>query len=383
LDVVGHEIAHGVTEHAANLVYQGEPGALNESFSDIFGAAVEFFAEGSKGDWLIGEDIYDGQGAMRSMENPNRFRDPDTYLGRYWIDTDVRDDFGGVHTNSGVQNHWFYLLSEGGAGMNDDQFTYEVEGIGWEDATSIAYRNLTLYLVPESRYKDAARYSIQSAEDLFGTDSPQVESTRAAWEAVGIYMGPNLMSNDTLLQFETPVGRSDSLETTLLNKGLQPLTISGFQLSDTLHYRVVNPTALPMEIGDFEQLLMEVKFTPSFEGIHPGTLTITGSGSGDFEKTIDLSGKGLASTTGLTETVNSNAAGITLYPNPVRNLMTIETNISDLYSIELLAINGQLLLQEEMSGSVATLDLSHLQKGVYFIHIRSRELVLTRKIIKL
>jgi Zn-dependent metalloprotease len=85
LDICGHEIAHGVTEYSANLVYSYQSGALNESFSDIFGESIEKFASGTN-DWLMGDDIGAGGsgGALRSMSNPNAYGDPDTYLGTNW-----------------------------------------------------------------------------------------------------------------------------------------------------------------------------------------------------------------------------------------------------------------------------------------------------------
>lgn len=96
-----------MTEFSAGLIYAGESGALNESFSDIFGNAVERYARPEEYSWLLGEEIGT---AIRSMEEPNIHSNPDTYGGGFWTDG------GGVHTNSGVQNHWFYILTEGDAG---------------------------------------------------------------------------------------------------------------------------------------------------------------------------------------------------------------------------------------------------------------------------
>jgi len=124
IDISAHEMTHGVTQFSANLIYRAESGALNESFSDIFGTLVEFYLEGPTADWLIAEDI----GAFRSMENPNAYDDPDTYFGQNWASLGGSDN-GGVHTNSGVQNFWFYLLSEGGSGINDNGDTYSVTGL--------------------------------------------------------------------------------------------------------------------------------------------------------------------------------------------------------------------------------------------------------------
>ncbi len=182
VDIAGHEIAHGLTTFTAGLIYSYESGALNESFSDIFGAAVEFDAVGfSNGDWLIGEDL---GFVIRSMSNPNAYGDPDTYLGTNWHYGP--SDNGGVHTNSGVQNYWFYLLTEGGSGTNDIGNSFSVTGIGVNDAAAVAYRNLVIYLGPSSDYEDARFYALESALDLFGPCSQQLISTGNAWYAVGV-----------------------------------------------------------------------------------------------------------------------------------------------------------------------------------------------------
>jgi Zn-dependent metalloprotease/chitodextrinase len=184
LDIVSHEITHGVTEYSANLVYSYESGALNESFSDIFGEAVENFATGSN-DWQMGTDIgIGGSGAIRSMDNPNAFNDPDTYGGTYWY-TGTGDN-GGVHINSGVQNKWFYILSAGESGTNDLGNSYSVTGIGVDKAAAIAYRNLSVYLSTNSQYADARVGAIQSAIDLYGAGSAEEIATTNAWYAVGV-----------------------------------------------------------------------------------------------------------------------------------------------------------------------------------------------------
>lgn len=185
LDICGHEITHGVTEYSANLVYSYQSGALNESFSDIFGESIEKFASGTN-DWLMGDDIGAGGsgGALRSMSNPNAFGDPDTYQGTNWYSGS--GDNGGVHINSGVQNFWFYVLSTGKSGTNDKGDSYDVTGIGMDKAAAIAYRNLTVYLNANSQYSDARNGAIQAARDLYGADSPEEVATTNAWYAVGV-----------------------------------------------------------------------------------------------------------------------------------------------------------------------------------------------------
>lgn len=181
LDIVGHELTHGVTEFSAGLYYINESGALNEAFSDIMGTAIEFHTKPATASWLLGNEI---GVTLRSMSNPNAYGDPDTYSGTYWYVGS--GDNGGVHTNSGVANFWFYLLSVGGSGTNDLGNAYTVNGISINEARRIAYRTLTTYLYPTANYSNARFYSIQAAIDLYGACSPQVIATANAWHAVGV-----------------------------------------------------------------------------------------------------------------------------------------------------------------------------------------------------
>lgn len=200
LDVEGHEYSHMVINFNGNggLIYQGESGALNESFADIFGTSIEFYS-GVSPDWTIGEDVMIAAPYIRNMANPSDnalsftymgnnvdFRQPDTYQGNFWLNTSLSQDHGGVHRNSGVQNFWFYLLCQGGSGTNDIGNAYSVTGIGITQARQIAYRNLTTYLPPAATYLDAYYGSLQSAEDLYGNPSTQYDAVRDAWYAVGI-----------------------------------------------------------------------------------------------------------------------------------------------------------------------------------------------------
>ncbi|TNE58579.1 MAG: peptidase M4 family protein [Bacteroidetes bacterium] len=186
LDVVAHEFTHGVIDFEANLVYQGEPGALNESFADILGETCERWAENNMNvDWLHREDYYNGNN--RSFINPNDKNDPDTYDGTYWAPTcNGCGDAGGVHTNSGVQNHWFYLLTVGKNGTNDNGDNYSVSGIGLVKARTITYDNLTNELGVNSDYADARDGAIAAAEARYGICSNEVLQVKNAWFAVGV-----------------------------------------------------------------------------------------------------------------------------------------------------------------------------------------------------
>ncbi|GKU78934.1 M4 family metallopeptidase [Paenibacillus sp. L3-i20] len=174
LDVIGHELTHAVTEYSANLIYQGESGALNESVSDIFGNAIQ----GTN--WLLGDDIYTPNipgDALRSLEDPAAYNQPDHYSNRY---TGTADN-GGVHINSGINNKAFYLLAQGGT-----HYGITVTGIGRTDAAKILYRTLTLYLTPSSNFTAIRAASIQAATDLFGATSTQVNSVKNSYAAVGV-----------------------------------------------------------------------------------------------------------------------------------------------------------------------------------------------------
>lgn len=186
LDVVSHELTHAVTQYEAGLDYYYESGALNESFSDIFGKAVEFETFGDTATWQLGK--YFREDGLRDLSNPNLKDQPDTYLGDMWYTG--YDDNGGVHYNSGVQNYWFYLLCEGGNGINDHGSSYSVNAVGMDAAAKIAYRNLTEYLGPFSEYLDSRIGSLLAAADLYGENSNIYSEVDKAWDAVGVIDEP-------------------------------------------------------------------------------------------------------------------------------------------------------------------------------------------------
>ena len=179
LDVCGHEHTHGMIDFTSNLTYSYESGALNESFADCIGEAVEEYTLGSA-DWIHRFEI---SGGNRSFISPNAMGDPDTYLGTNWYTGAA--DAGGVHTNSGVQNYWFYLLSVGGSGTNDNGNAFSVSGITIDKARLIAY-DCMVGLISSSQYANARTVSIQKAKDRYGDCSDEAEQTTRAWYAVGV-----------------------------------------------------------------------------------------------------------------------------------------------------------------------------------------------------
>lgn len=211
LDVIAHEFSHGIIENTANLVGSYESGSLAESYGDIFGTAVEYYAKPSSANYTFGENISTSSTPYRSLSNPNQYGHPDTYLGTNWATGPA--DNGGIHTNNSVQNYWFYLLTNGGSGVNDIGSSYSVTGIGRLKAVSIAYRTLTVYLTTNSQYADARTYSIQAAVDLYGACSAEAVATQDAWYAVGI--GTAASNSPVVAAFSTDVQFSCSVPTTV------------------------------------------------------------------------------------------------------------------------------------------------------------------------
>jgi len=186
IDIIGHELAHGVTQYTAGLEYQGQSGALNESMSDVFGSLVkQRHARESAGnaDWLIGEGLFTDrvQGkALRSMKAPGTAYDDDV-IGKDpqpatmddYVET--TEDNGGVHINSGIPNHAFYLAATA------------TDGRAWERAGLIWYDVLTGGQVPpDCDFATFASLTVEAARARFDTDSDEATAVADAWRAVGV-----------------------------------------------------------------------------------------------------------------------------------------------------------------------------------------------------
>lgn len=192
LDVVAHELTHGITDYTSGLEYQGESGALNEAFSDMMGVAVEaFFQPRGNGllqaDYLIGEDSFRAArtgavSGIRSMQAPNAYGDPDHYSVRYR----GTEDNGGVHINSGIPNHAFFLAIEGGTNRISGS---AVTGVGFANRDQIEkvfFRAFTTMLPIRATFAQARAATIQSARDLYPSNAAVERAVTDAWTAVGV-----------------------------------------------------------------------------------------------------------------------------------------------------------------------------------------------------
>ncbi|MFJ3384110.1 MULTISPECIES: M4 family metallopeptidase [unclassified Curtobacterium] len=186
LDVIGHELTHGVTQYTADLTYQGQSGALNESVSDVFGSLVAQYTAGQTAEqasWLIGEGLFTAAVhgvALRSMKAPGTAYD-DPVLGKDpqpatmagYVET--TDDSGGVHTNSGIPNHAFYLAATA------------IGGNAWDGAGAVWWDALTSPQVTASiDFAGFARVTVAAADARFGAGSSQSDAVTTAWRSVGV-----------------------------------------------------------------------------------------------------------------------------------------------------------------------------------------------------
>ena len=185
IDIIGHELTHAVTQFTANLVYQGQSGALNESMSDVFGSLVKQRNLGqtaAEADWIIGEGLFtsrvNGNG-IRNMKQPGTaYNDPvlgkDPQPGHMRDYVQTQSDNGGVHINSGIPNRAFYVTA------------FNIGGFAWEKAGQIWYVTLQSKLSQSATFVTAAAKTYEAARDLYGQGSLEQQAVKAGWAEVGI-----------------------------------------------------------------------------------------------------------------------------------------------------------------------------------------------------
>ncbi len=224
LDIAGHEMSHGVIQSSANLEYYGDSGAMNESFADIFGAMID------REDWLLGEDVvkvdFFPSGAIRNMADPHNGAQTGDFA-KGWQPKHIdekytgTDDNGGVHINSGIANHAYFLFAS---------------QIGRDRAEQIFYRALTTYLTRSSGFKELRFAVVKSAEDLYG--QTEINSARQAFDQVGII-------DESQTDFE------EEIET---NPGADLLLVSDQDKSNLLIFDLATGQAVFDPITDIDQL---------------------------------------------------------------------------------------------------------------------------------
>ena len=195
IDIIGHEFTHAMIDYTCQLVYAGEHGSINEGICDIFGFMCNRFKNGET-DFSIGGDIdvrVNATRGLRRFDNPEICTDPQPkmYGGKYWMEIKSTDeptsanDYLHVHVNSGPILYWFYLLGEGGTGTNENNYSFDVSGIGFDKSAQIVYRAMTKYLHKTSVYGEMREATENATIDLYGNNNELV-SVQEAWDAINV-----------------------------------------------------------------------------------------------------------------------------------------------------------------------------------------------------
>ncbi|NNV57117.1 M4 family metallopeptidase, partial [Limnovirga soli] len=371
-DIIGHEYTHAVTGASAALTYANESGAINEAFSDIFGSLIQGYGTTGYGtlDFEIGEDRT--AGAIRSLSNPNAHNQPDTYNGTFWY-TGL-DDAGGVHINSGVMNYWYYLVTQGGSGTNDNGASFSVNGLDSKVTADIIYRALTVYLTSSAVYTDARTATVNAAKDLYGNCSNEAYQVANAWYAVGVGTQP------------APVGDGG--------------VCGAWPVGSTVNYAVPGKVVSP-PAGCFDGTTKVVgpAFT-SFTGneiiLQPGFSALSGCNFLAFVTpcTINLSLTGprplyTANTSAaMAGTTIQKPAGegfsATVYPNPASTNATLQLKgVKGNVSVVLTNLQGvDLWRNDRVNSNSISIALGQLPAGMYFINVKDNEHTKVLKLMK-
>lgn len=384
LDITGHEYTHGLTHHTSMLGGTGESGALNESFSDIFGVLINRYATGNI-NWSIGTEIPWGAvgfTVIRDLANPTNSccapvqnASASIFGGANWFNTaDISDanDRGGIHHNNGVQNRWFNLLSVGGFQNNTS-----VQGIGIDKAAGISYHNLTTQLTSNSNFQAAANGATAAAEALYGCNSFELEQTRLAWQAVGV----NPPQPQLNLFGQTNIC-SESYFDTYINFdacwrfGTNYTWSYPSQFSGTT-YGNGNST-LALTIPANENGYFQITVTGNFNGIvQTQSLWLSVSNCGGQYYSVKPN----------THLTQSNQ--FTLSPNPTSDIVniTLPNGINNaIFDAELYNSLGQLVYKRKITNSDNRLEISELPKGFYNVILRNtsdKKVVFTNKLTKM
>lgn len=377
LDIVAHEFTHGMDDFSADLDYEDESGALNESFADIMGEVVEMYTDLGPDTtlWLHAED----KGWVgRSFINPNDYDNPDTYQGTFWCNYSnssldcTEDDNGGVHINSGVQNHFFYLLVDGGDNVNDHGTPYSVSGIGWNDASALAFL-AHLYLWGTAEYIDSRDAWLEAASDLFGSCSNQAIQVGNAWHAVGVgALSPdyNELVLGTVMAGPTNVTRQ------AINKVFTAGTVDISSVSGMGEVRFYAGNEVVLTPG------FTAPSGSAFAGrINPCSITLHTAPRiiGQMEESLAANAS--------TEKVRN---GFEVYPNPYTNSFTLQFQPAENEIPEIIRIMnsaGVTVLEQSVStGSrevSAFVNTAGLASGIYFVQIVTNQRSLLTKTSKM
>ncbi len=264
MEVVGHEFMHGVTDYTSDLIYAKESGAINESMSDVFGKALEYYSDHANFNWYLGKSFFTTPYGrfIRSMSDPHERRHPKMYKGEYWIDEGIYT----VHTNSAIGNHWFYLLVEGRSSVNEADTAFNVQALGMDKALQIVFLTQRSYLGPNSTYSDYYSYSILAAEEIHGQGAWEVESVKEAWKAVGLPRSLYIPGFDLSLKAQDLImkeclnNKYIDLELEIRNEGSKDFIASHHSAKLMLNGTIIDEFTTDIPAGGFYSLMVKNAF---------------------------------------------------------------------------------------------------------------------------
>ena len=384
LDILGHELTHGVTNNESQLGFDGESGAIDEGLSDIFGTMTEFWTTNYKNigrspNYEVGEDVSSTTGKRRSMSNPENFGCATTYgAGPNWKDpSDLNTDNGGKHYNCGVLDKWFYLVCEGGTGVNDLGHTYCVKGIGRDNASWIVYQTLCNYMTSTTNFNDLRFYTEYVAWQYYGY-SPDFYAVTAAWYAVGLESTPTAINGQHVdLHNKTEVtNKSYSYNTNI-------------QVFD---YKTNASTIVDVASGDYIQFYGE-DYPTAPAATHKDVIINSGSefhayitpGCTGGARMADISIHNSNDDDSEHEKMDKNNARINVFPNPnTGDFKVILDNDKELpQSIVIRDILGKEVKSiKNPTEYEYGFDMKSYNSGIYFINVFYSGKTISEKIIK-
>jgi hypothetical protein len=268
-----------------------------------------------------------------------------------------------VHTNSTVQNYWFYLLSNGGNGTNDNGLNYNIQGIGRDKAAKIAYRNLTVYLTSSSNYTSAKIGSIKSAIDLYGDCSFEVLQTIKAWEAVGVMSGNYHYDIVTNCNYLSNVSQPTTI------KAIHNIT-SNCDLS-------LNNQSITYIAGNSIHLLPGFRSGSSFHAYIEDPCFPNSKSC--YSKNTDY----ISRYTFQTDTVemsnnfmlinNKKVSLFSIYPNPNNGNFEVKINSDIIGYIHIHDSKGRLIYKQEINSTHLNIDISNQSSGIYILNFISEK----------
>ncbi|MCI4670391.1 MAG: M4 family metallopeptidase [Bacteroidia bacterium] len=380
LDIVGHEYAHAFIEEYVGLEQERESGALAEGLADIFGFLIEKSVLGDNGDWdwTIGEDAF----PVRSLKDPQEYLMPKfaSEQDPFWFPNDPQNcptptsglppfgnDYCGIHQNSSVIGHWFYLLTQGGK-----QNQIEVRPIGIESGEQILLRMVRFYLLSASDFSDARQASMIAAEDIFGSCSQELAQIQNAWAAVGVGR-PNSAECISILGSTEICTDEPSRQYLFEAVGPNEAQYEWLGIPKNWFYRVQGNNGQFLSLEGLPETIEEIELI----------LIANWNGKSDTLSLL-LSPSDCSQKAPRQPDPIPNFEDIRIYPNPAAAKVNLYLP-DGLFpaEIEIYDAAGKLVLKQNANASISAYSLASLHRGVYMVKVSTHDIYWQGKLLVL